>query len=346
VRSPMLEELPPPPVNRTGWPWTEAASVTPTSTSPSTSTPWPSISVVIPSYQQGEFLEETLRSVLLQGYPDLELLVMDGGSTDETVSVIRKYEGFIAGWVSERDDGQSAAINKGWRRSRGELLTWLNSDDVLLPGWAPTMAGLLAAEPELDLAYCNVQMVDRESRPLWIFEGRVPSLERLLVMWQAPFAQQGFLMRRHVLEAIGFLDESLHFTMDAEYWLRLMMAHSKLRHLPRTLAGSRLHAAAKTATRYDIFVTDFLRVTETFCRTATPDLKLLAERVRRRRYWSAAHVAYDNSDTATARRYALRHLRDDGFRAVPRVAGMVGLSLLGKPGRRVLGLWRRLRAGR
>jgi hypothetical protein len=338
VIAPKLAELPPPPPGRTGWPWTEA-----TPAPAADGTTWPRISVVVPSYQQGEFLEENLRSVLLQGYPDLELFVMDGGSKDRSVEVIRRYERFLAGWVSERDGGQSQAINNGWRRARGELLTWLNSDDFLQPGWAVAAASALRGDPALDLVYCDVQMTDRDSRPLWVFPGRVPSVERLMTMWQAPFAQQGFLMRRRTFERCGYLDESLHFTMDAEYWLRVMLAQSKLRHLPRVLAASRLHDAAKTATARDVLLADLLNLTDRFCRTAPPEMAPLVERVRRRKYWNAAHVAYDGDDRKAARGFALRHLRDDGPRAAPRVGGMVALSLLGSWGHRALRLWRGIR---
>jgi len=334
VIAPKLAELPPPPPGRTGWPWTEGSPPI------AADAAWPRISVVVPSYQQGDFLEETLRSVLLQGYPDLELLVMDGGSRDGSVDVIRKYERFLAGWVSERDDGQSAAINKGWRRARGELLTWLNSDDCLLPGWAAAAAGALRADPELDFTYCDVQMTDRDSRPLWVFTGRQPSIERLMLMWQAPFAQQGFLMRRRAFERCGYLDESIHFIMDAEYWLRAMTAGAKFLHLKQTLAASRLHDAAKTATKRDVLLADLLKLTDDFCQTATGDMAPLVEKVRRRKYWNAAHVAYDGDERREAIRYALRHLRDDGVRAAPRVGGMIALSLLGPWGHRALGAWR------
>jgi glycosyltransferase involved in cell wall biosynthesis len=334
--TPKLRELPPPPAGRTGWPWTEESS-------PVAGTEWPRISVVVPSYQQGQFLEETLRSVLLQGYADLELFVMDGGSRDQSIDVIRRYERFLAGWVSERDAGQSAAINAGWRRSRGKLMTWLNSDDVLWPGWAAAAATAFRDDSALDIVYCDVQMIDRDSRPLWVFEGRQPSIERLMLKWQAPFAQQGFLMRREAFERCGFLDEAMHFTMDAEYWLRLMTARAKFLHLSQTLAASRLHDAAKTATQRHVLLADLLRLTDDFCRTAPPDWAPLVERVRRRKYWNAANVAYAGDERKAAARFALRHLKDSGIGAAPRVGAMVALAASGSWGHRALDSWRRLR---
>jgi glycosyl transferase family 2 len=333
-----LGELPVPPPGRAGWPWTEASAPLPERTGG-----WPTISVVIPSYQQAQFLEETIRSVLLQGYPGLEVLVMDGGSSDGSVDVIRRYEPWLAGWVSERDGGQSDAINKGWRRARGDLVTWLNSDDLLRPGWSATMAGTMIDAPDVDLLYCDVQVIDVDSRPTWVFPGGPASIERFVVYWKVPFAQQGFLMRRRVLESCGGLDETLHFAMDAEYWLRLMLAGRIFRYVPQTLASFRLHEQAKTRTQHDMQMADLTKVIRRFCDTAPPGLAGVAERARRRMRWNAAHTCYAAGRNAEARGHAIAHLRDDGARALPRVAGMMALSLLGKPGHDLLSLARRLR---
>jgi len=120
MRCPTLSGLPPPPNDRVGWPWTEATP--PAGETLPDGRPWPKISIVTPSYNQGQFIEETIRSVLLQGYPNLEYLIIDGGSTDGSVEIIRKYEPWLAYWVSERDGGQSEAINKGFRRATGEIV--------------------------------------------------------------------------------------------------------------------------------------------------------------------------------------------------------------------------------
>ncbi|MBE9194454.1 glycosyltransferase [Synechocystis sp. LEGE 06083] len=130
MRCPHLNELPPPPEGKTGWPWTEASDLL--SQKMPDSSDWPRISIVTPSYNQGQFIEETIRSVLLQGYPNLEYIIIDGGSTDNSVEIIKKYEPWLAYWVSEKDRGQSHAINKGLDIASGDILCWLNSDDYFL----------------------------------------------------------------------------------------------------------------------------------------------------------------------------------------------------------------------
>ena len=129
MQCPTLSELPPPPSGKTGWPWTEESRRLPNQM-PS-GCPWPRISVVTPSFNQGKFIEETIRSVLLQGYPNLEYLMIDGGSTDNSVEIIKKYSPWLTYWVSEPDDGQSDAINRGLKMSSGDFATWINSDDLL-----------------------------------------------------------------------------------------------------------------------------------------------------------------------------------------------------------------------
>jgi len=305
---------------------------------------WPSITVVVPSYQQAAFLEETLRSVLLQGYPNLELLVMDGGSTDGSVEIIRRYDKWIDGWVAEKDGGQTAAINKGWRRAKGECLTWLNSDDVLAPNWARETARVLSSEPDVDIAYCDVQTIDVDSRPLWVYPGQTPTIEQMVIYWKTTFAQQGFLMRRRVLDACGPLDEQRQFAMDTEYWLRLLSAGRKFRHVPQILGRVRLHGATKTSMMHDVHVADLVEVTSDFCQKAPPEMRDLADRARRRLQWNVAHAKYDGRVHVEARKAALRYMREGGWRVLPQASAMVVLSCLGEPGHKALAMFRRLRS--
>src|SRR5882672_2272557 len=167
VQYPGLSDLPQPPAAKVGWPWTEATDSLPELRS--NGQPWPKVTIVTPSYNQGEFLEETIRSVLLQGYPNLEYIIIDGGSTDRSVEIIRRYEKWLAHWVSERDRGQSDAINKGFSRSTGDICAYLNSDDVYLPHALLSVARLFEKHPDAALLYGDCQLIDESSRvvDLW-----------------------------------------------------------------------------------------------------------------------------------------------------------------------------------
>ncbi|HEX6924537.1 MAG TPA: glycosyltransferase family 2 protein [Longimicrobiaceae bacterium] len=240
---PSLAELPAPPKGKTGWPWTEQSEPLP-ETLPG-GKPWPRISVVTPSYNQARFLEETIRSVLLQGYPNLEYFVMDGGSKDGSQDIIRKYEPWLTGWVSERDRGQSHAINKGWSRSTGEIRAWLNSDDVYQPD--ALRAAVLALEryPDAAAVFSDCNYVDAEGR---LLVRRVPGevdllrLLRSLVSW---VPQPTSFIRASVLEEVGLLDEEAHFSMDYDLWLRVSLKH-RLQYVNGVWAATRMHEDAKT----------------------------------------------------------------------------------------------------
>jgi glycosyltransferase involved in cell wall biosynthesis len=167
-----LFELPPPPAGKTGWPWTEETPALPAARSDGSA--WPRITIVTPSYNQGQFIEETIRSVILQGYHDLEYIIIDGGSRDQSVEIIKQYEPWLTYWVSEQDRGQSHAINKGFDRSTGLILGWLNSDDVLLPNALATVAAALPRpeEPMLIAGKAEAREVSG-IRIIWVVD-RVP----------------------------------------------------------------------------------------------------------------------------------------------------------------------------
>lgn len=239
---PRLTDLPAPPKAREGWPWTVETPPLPPATP--TGRPWPRVSVVTPSYNQGHFLEQTLRSVLLQGYPNLEYIVIDGGSTDESVEVIKKYEPFISHWESERDRGQSHAINKGFARANGDVLCWLNSDDFYLPGTLRSVAEAIDAGAAAVVGHC-VQ-VYADGRPSHRGVGRFESLERLLEFWKGyQMHQPSIFWRREVFERVGYLDEGQHYIMDFDYWVRIAR-HFEFVNLDRELSCATSHEEAKT----------------------------------------------------------------------------------------------------
>jgi glycosyltransferase involved in cell wall biosynthesis len=236
--------LPDPPPGREGWPWTDAPESLPATMKGGRA--WPRVSVVTPSYNQGQFVEQTIRSVLLQGYPNLEYIVMDGGSTDESVAVIRKYEPFIAHWESVRDRGQSHAINKGFARATGDVLCWLNSDDFFLPGTLRAVVEALFEGGGAPAVVGHCVQVYTDGRPPHRGLGRFESLERLLEFWKGYHMHQpSIFWRREVFERVGFLDESLHMTMDFDYWVR-MARHFEFRNIDRDLSCATYHEEAKT----------------------------------------------------------------------------------------------------
>lgn len=212
-----LNDLPPPPSGKTGWPWTEGT--TPHSERMPNGNPWPRLSIVTPSYNQGRFIEETIRSVVLQGYPDIEYFIMDGGSTDETVEIIKKYEPWLAGWRSAPDAGQSEAINQGWDRATGTIVSWLNSDDAYCPGALISAARVVERDPAVGLVYGQVTVVDEEGNSTGQL-GRAFDLEELF-HGRNPVAQPSSFMRADALATVGGLDPSLHYAMDYDLWMRI-----------------------------------------------------------------------------------------------------------------------------
>jgi glycosyltransferase involved in cell wall biosynthesis len=217
VQCPTLSDLPPPPPGKTGWPWTEESRRLPSQMSDGLL--WPRISVVTPSLNQGKFIEETIRSVLLQGYPELEYIIIDGGSTDGSVEVIKKYEPWLTYWVSEPDRGQSHAINKGWQRACGEILAWLNSDDTYNPGAIRSAVEALRDNPAVGMVYSDMNYIDVSSNVIYRLRSQPYQFHKLLL--DNYVTQSTVFVRREVLDAVGLLNETLHLIMDQELWLRI-----------------------------------------------------------------------------------------------------------------------------
>jgi glycosyltransferase involved in cell wall biosynthesis len=242
VRCPTLDELPPPPPGRTGWPWTESSTPFP-ETAPGGQS-WPKVSIVTPSWNQGPFLEETIRSVLLQGHPNLEYIVIDGGSTDESLTIIRKYEHWLAYWVSERDNGQSHAINKGFARVSGEILGWVNSDDLYERDALLRVATYLANNPGCELLYGNGWYVDEASRKTEPCSWIRPYNRRLFLTTNF-ILQPAAFWRRALWERAGELETAHHWAMDWE-WLLRATALSPPHYRPVDLARWRVRPGIKT----------------------------------------------------------------------------------------------------
>jgi glycosyltransferase involved in cell wall biosynthesis len=221
---------------------------------------FPKVSVVTPSFNQGPYLRETLASLVDQRYPNLELIVMDGGSTDESLEVIRSFEGHLAHWESERDRGQAHAINKGLERATGEVLCWLNSDDVLLPGALNAVAYAFSAHEDWDwISAPSLKFGER----LHEISGRY-ELPRDRVEWlvHCPISQPSTFWRRSLYERHGGLDESFHYALDYEYWVRFVFGGAVLHFVDRPLSAYRLHEVSKTVAQAEKFKTEEARLRE------------------------------------------------------------------------------------
>jgi hypothetical protein len=200
------------------------------------------VSIVTPSFNQAAYLEQTMRSVLDQGHHELEYIVVDGGSTDGSVDIIKHYAGRLAWWVSERDSGQAEAINKGMKRARGEIVAWLNSDDVYMPGAIEAAVKAFASRPEAVLVYGNMLAVDGQGHTTNVLSYRQLSLEDLLCF--EIIGQPAVFMRRDAFEAARGLDTSLHFMLDHQLWIKLAQ-QGQIVHIDETWAAARYHAEAK-----------------------------------------------------------------------------------------------------
>lgn len=208
--------------------------------------PAPTISIVTPSFGQGHFLERTLYSVVSQNYPALEYIVQDGGSTDGTVAVLRRYEDALTRWVSEPDGGQGDAINRGFAGTSGEIMAYLNSDDLLLPGALAYVADYFVAHPDVDVVYGNRVIIDEHDRQIgsWVMPRHDD--EELALLDFVP--QETLFWRRSAWEAAGGqIDPDLKFAIDWDLLLRLRDSGARMVRLPRYLGAFRVHEEQKTA---------------------------------------------------------------------------------------------------
>jgi glycosyltransferase involved in cell wall biosynthesis len=255
---------------------------------------FPRVSIVTPSFNQAAYLEATIQSVLSQEYANLEYIIVDGGSTDGSVEIIKKYADRLAWWVSEPDKGQADAINKGLARASGEIVAWLNSDDLYRPGaiWRAVMT--LQTNPTVGLAYADVQAIDAAGKAVNTITYKQYDLDDLLAF--RIIGQPSVFMRRTVLEKAGLLDQDFHYLLDHQLWIR--MAHlSGLKYVPDIWSAARYHPDAKNVAQPAAFGLEAYRILE-WAKTQPG----LAEHIQ----------AHPRRVNAGAHRLAARYLLDDG----------------------------------
>jgi GT2 family glycosyltransferase len=250
MRCPKLSELPAPPTGKTGWPWTEESGALDPNRYPDDCCP--AITVVTPSFNQGQFLEETIRSVLLQAYPNLEYFVLDGGSTDGSVEILQKYDRWITFWVSEPDRGQSSAVNRGLRMGTGTFATWINSDDMLYKSAITNLLLECGALLQNAVYVGGCIHVDKDGVPEYTHFGNVQTLEDLVCIrtrWRSAggIDQPAVLFPRQLALEVGALNEANHNTMDYELWGRLLLHGAPFVQTHAPLGIFRHHASQKTS---------------------------------------------------------------------------------------------------
>lgn len=206
----------------------------------------PLVSIVTPSFNQADFLEETIQSVLGQTYPRVEYIIVDGGSSDGSVEIVKKYEGRIASWVSEPDKGQTDAINKGFAKAKGDILAWINSDDAYAAPHAVAEAvNFLVENPDAAMVYADCDFIDEEGNVIGKFAARQTDYKKLRRGY-VHIPQQTMFFRAEYWRKVGPLDPSFYFAMDYDLWVRIAKI-APIKYLPgKTWANFRIHASSKT----------------------------------------------------------------------------------------------------
>ncbi len=281
----------------------------------------PLVSIITPSYNQAAFLENTIRSVLGQDYGRIEYLIVDGGSTDNSPEIIRRYADRLAWWVSEPDSGQAAALGKGFARASGQIVAWLNSDDMYAPGAVSRAVAALERYPQAGLVYADAISIDAAGRPLYR-----QSFDHYDLADLAAFqiiCQPAVFLRRAALQQAGGIDPHYHYLLDHQLWLRIA-ARGEIRYVPEIWAYPRYHASAKNLTGGPAFGREAYRIVDWMAQDALLRTRFSSDRRRIR---------------AAADRFNARYLLD---------AGQAGAALQGylRSARThlptALGEWRRM----
>jgi glycosyltransferase involved in cell wall biosynthesis len=218
---------------------------------------YPLVSIITPSYNQAEFIEHTIQSVLAQDYPAIEYLVIDGGSKDGSVDIIRSYDNRIHWWISQPDEGQADAINKGMERASGEIVAWLNSDDLFLPGAVSTAVQAMSQDHALGMVFGDAITIDAEGRPIRKLE--FPDWKLKDLMSFRIVCQPAVFMRREAFIRAGGMDRDFHFMLDHHLWIRIARI-AQLKHIPEMLGAARHHGAAKNVSQAAGFGRESLRL--------------------------------------------------------------------------------------
>lgn len=244
----------------------------------------PLVSIITPSFNQEAFLEQTLLSVLNQDYPNIEYWVIDGGSTDNSLEIIRQYAPKLAGWVSEKDRGQADGVNKGFAKATGEIIGWLNSDDLYYPGAIANAVEAFRLHPEASFVFSDVESIDENGiafNKMHYGDWKLADLMTFKII-----GQPGVFMRREVLEQAGYLDLSYNYLLDVQLWLR-MAAIAEPNYVPgQVWAAARIHSDAKNVAHAEKFGEEAFRVAKWLCED--PGFHPLSAEIFKK-IWAGAH---------------------------------------------------------
>ncbi|MEH1929785.1 glycosyltransferase family 2 protein [Nostoc sp.] len=247
-----LKDLPTPPEGKTGWPWTEQTE--PLSDKMPNGSGCPCVSIVTPNYNQGNYLEETIRSVLLQGYPNLEYIIIDADSTDNSVEIIKKYEKYLAYWVSESDRGQSHGINKGLQKCTGDYVTWMNSSDCYMEGALISLFGNHCLK-KTEFIFSNSVLMGETIKISKIHQSLIENIKNIKYLLQFFYnsryiiPSQAIFLSKSLLIHVGFLDEDLHYCMDLDWLVRIALVNPSSQRVETPFSFYRQHEDSKTATK-------------------------------------------------------------------------------------------------
>lgn len=282
----------------------------------------PLVSVVTPSYNQGRYIRETITSVLEQDYPNLEYWVIDGGSTDDTVAILRTYEDDPRfHWLSKPDRGQADAVNKGWVRSRGAILGWLNSDDTYLPGAIRAQVAVLQAHPHIGLVYGDAIYTDSDGQLGQLYRTR--AFDRCRFLSVSAMAQPSVFLRRELVEQYGLLDTQLSHSIDYELFVRLLWA-TDFYYNRRTIATYRVHESSKTFNNARLSISEAVQIARHAC-DQHPELRCFKPKATADWYWAGATTSLAAGDYRRLLAYSVVALRCHPLRSR---GAMVALKLL------------------
>ena len=292
----------------------------------------PSISITTPSYNQGQFLAKTIESVLSQDYPALEYQILDGGSTDDTVDIIRRYAHRLAYFTSRPDHGQSDAVNRGWMRSSGEVISWLNSDDYLLPGALDIIAKEFHTDPNLVALIGTCLIANGDGEIVGNKYARTLDLQRLITTSGGVPGQPAVFLRRSILDEIGYLDTHLHYTMDWEYWIRVALRYhpKRIKVLYDPLAVLRVWEGTKTLNGVSLICDEHRKVLKRiFASGSLPlDIQIRHAEAQAGTYWKQADLEWQSGMVAASRQSARRAAELAPTRHTSRRLGVFLLSTL------------------